>query len=302
MTPFGRHSTSRKPLCTTKINIMRNYIAVFMLFNCFLGYGQSFVNFSNTWFQNTLCSEYGMNTFYKRDYFFVDSVQIDSLNYFGLSTTSSNIDDYYLYREIDGKIYYRAKDGLSEEYLIYDFNANIGDTLEIGEPTLNLSMIVVGIDSFELSSGAKRKRLKVESELGNYPSPEYWIEGIGSFIFPFNPERAMLASNCETELSCYLFNSIVEFTIDDCQLTSTEEQLNEPINLTIFPNPVSGKLKIETEEGVKIQSVELYNVKGIKLNSFQSELVDLNGHGPGVYFLKIRYKGYKELTRKIVVK
>ena len=60
-------------------------------------------------------------------------------------------------------------------------------------------------------------------------------------------------------------------------------------SLDIYPNPTSGKVQIEISKEVHVESMELYNVLGVRImnfENFQTEL-DLKEFSSGFYILKI---------------
>jgi hypothetical protein len=86
-------------------------------------------------------------------------------------------------RELDKKIYYTGKNYLGmfsgNEYLLYDFNKQIGDTV-IRDEFGNLITVILEIDSIKIGQ-EYRKRYKVDNQW-LYHNPDYIIEGIGNIL------------------------------------------------------------------------------------------------------------------------
>lgn len=70
--------------------------------------------------------------------------------------------------------------------------------------------------------------------------------------------------------------------------------------INIYPNPVKDNLQIETS--TKIEKIELFDILGQKLNSYNSDTKNLNlsDKSKGVYILKIQLKNGKMETKKII--
>jgi hypothetical protein len=75
-------------------------------------------------------------------------------------------------------------------------------------------------------------------------------------------------------------------------------------NITLFPNPTSGKIKINNPDNLSIHS-EIFNSMGQKVlsteksNSTTIEL-SLDDQAPGIYFIRLNYN--EELIIKKIVK
>ncbi len=95
-----------------------------------------------------------------------------------------------------------------------------------------------------------------------------------------------------------------------------EDPIQKPVSVAVYPNPVSfisgSVLKVEVKNAENSSSiVEVYNLKGqlVLRKKLQEEKTFLwNGidnkgkrSSSGIYFLKIKVKGEKPVTRKIVV-
>jgi pectate lyase len=80
---------------------------------------------------------------------------------------------------------------------------------------------------------------------------------------------------------------------------SVEETL-ESAKLTLYPNPVSIELNIDSDK--PIQKVEVYNLSGALVNSQQgnSNTVNMSSLSNGSYFVKVHTEG--SVTSKIIIK
>ncbi len=73
--------------------------------------------------------------------------------------------------------------------------------------------------------------------------------------------------------------------------------------ITIYPNPVKDFLNLQTSQKIKIEIVEMLNVSGKKLMTYDTDFdkLDLSGFSPGLYFLRVK-TNYGFLNRKILKK
>ena len=129
-------------------------------------------------------------------------------------------DSYVAIRENNKKVYVNPLNSTnSTEYLAYDFNLNIGDTvpdprggLPQGNPgTSNPSWrIINSIDSVFLF-GAYRKRYVLDFN-------RYIIEGVGASTGLFNIVDVMWSSDCHFSLQCYSEQGTPDYFITDCNI------------------------------------------------------------------------------------
>lgn len=109
------------------------------------------------------------------------------------------------YRQAESKVLFRLF-GEScqsfDEYLIYDFEAEIGDTITVG---WNQIAIVTAIENLKLGN-VERRAIGVQYYQQEFTSPiaeEWWIEGIGGSKYPFLQPFCSLYSCYESSyVSC----------------------------------------------------------------------------------------------------
>ena len=93
--------------------------------------------------------------------------------------------------------------------------------------------------------------------------------------------------------------------IQDYELTEDGIKIKKDVGIVgannihpiqVFPNPTSGKLKIESEK-LTIKNVEIYDIYGRKLSTFNSQRstneIDISHLANGLYFLKVDGKVFK---------
>jgi hypothetical protein len=129
--------------------------------------------------------------------------------------TESTTYDYHYFGAIreNGKKIYVIPDFFNPiEYLAYDFNLTIGDTMPSpdGNSSVNPSnQIIHSIDSV-LVYGSYRKRYLVNST-------KFVIEGIGASTGLFNP-LDFQASYCNMQMLCYSENDIPDYFLINCAM------------------------------------------------------------------------------------
>ena len=119
-------------------------------------------------------------------YFIDGDTVINDLTYRKLCVENWNLANLIIepvggIREEEKRIYYNGQGFLGsvqeEELLLYDFTAQVGDTVQHSEK-VSFRSIILEIDSIQIN-GAYRKRYKVDNGW-MYHNPDYIVEGIGS--------------------------------------------------------------------------------------------------------------------------
>ena len=104
----------------------------------------------------------------------------------------------------------------SEEFLAYDFNLTVGDTVPdpyyyqfTGGPS-DFDLIIHTIDSVFIS-GTWRKRYQINS----FPDI---IEGVGSSSGLLNPLNYAWSGACQISLNCYMEQGVADYFTSNCEL------------------------------------------------------------------------------------
>ena len=187
-------------------------------------------------------------------------------------------------REEDGKVWKRHLN-TSEETLLYDFTASVGDTLCFGEP--GASFVLDSISMVQIGDVDRRKfwfGLEYDG-LGNPRAKETWVEGIGSDFGLLWSGYYGVYDGWHCLLCFHQYGELVwenpEYGF--CTYTAVEETKDSEI--FIYPNPAKEKVTIE---GVEATEVKVYNaigqlVKTVR-NTNEISVADLP---QGVYMLRI---------------
>jgi len=200
------------------------------------------------------------------------------------------------------KVYYRDKNE-TESKLLYDFGAEIGDSIMTGEFVL----VVETIDSVLINNEyLKRIELSNEGLVG-----EQWIEGIGSLsgilssgyhgitggkydLLCFYENEELIYSNPEFENCFYNTVGIGEFETNS-------------LRVEIIPNPVisSSIMKIEGEFNHDLM-IEIFTIDGLKIRTILPDslryVIRKEDYFPGVYIFRVTKKNAGFIAGKFIVK
>lgn len=197
-------------------------------------------------------------------------------------------------RNDNGKVWFYPADS-TQEYLLYDFSAQPGDTV---------------FDVYEIYGGLGGESMLIDKVLGNgydsiqingvyhhvtYPGESQWIEGVGSFSGLFqwsglNVSQFFIELYCHSEKDTTLYPI---YNTQSCpwQVVGLEEE--KRLEFSVYPNPISSFLQIEFSQQLN-GHLYIYNYQGQLLldQKFESskERLDLENLNSGTYLLKIQSK------------
>ena len=197
-----------------------------------------------------------------------------------------------------------ALDLLGNEGLIYDFGANIGDTIYFNNPfytSVLLDSFIIVENVYQINyAGALRNAIDVNSDIG---VAETWIEGVGNTLGILDGGRGLDGVlGWSVRLLCFYENGSLLYhyaPYSECfyeDLTNIDNN-NLSVNLSIYPNPASTYLQVSSEK-LKVESVFIYDIYGrTALNNViasggvkQSNnlTIDITVLIKGIYFIKIQ--------------
>ena len=202
------------------------------------------------------------------------------------------------------------------EFLLYDFNLSLGDTLPVTMMNLGNDNIVTAIDSISIN-GIYHKRYQIESTWNPGQPFAAYIEGVGSTMGLTGGELHITEPPFEVYswLICFSENGSTTMidtlsSQSDCDLLNSVESHfdpNQKIAFTIFPNPVISHFSIRTFNS-EIGSIAIYDVLGNKVyysnsdpESKQECIVNCEFFPPGIYFVKMT-SGEKIFFEKFIKK
>ena len=190
------------------------------------------------------------------------------------SVTKSVVGALHFGKDEDNRVYF-LRDG--KEYVLYDFTAEPGDTLQIFAGINNYPQettythVVTGKDTIE--NGACRMTLEVvfPNQTEGYNTQKVWLAGLGSIdgIVHNSAQQASNARSAETESSVML----CAWREDDCLYTTDhpdflnvgcEYNLSTSIGVVLGPEGKSYKI-LRNGQLVIIRDGIIYNVMGMEV-------------------------------------
>jgi hypothetical protein len=200
------------------------------------------------------------------------------------------------------KLYFlriRPSGGL-EEYLLYDFTLEVGDTIKMQNPITPFPQDggFFRLDSIvprPLVDGLDYDYLYFSPTPSNPISTEnaVWVEGAGSLSL-INAPGGYPNLNGVGALSCYFKNTEVFYanldSIDDCVPVYMNVKENPLEEVIVSKSTNSGVYLLNNTMSVKDANV--YDLRGKRLitlqNSFNKTMaIDLSGYSPGMYIIVI---------------
>ena len=281
---------------------MKNYILlfVFFLFSKFL-LAQSYVPFQ---FGNTRWMYNEMKMFSTKSYCYFSS---DTSGYYHngnkfwkieyvLNPTYSPSSIYrYIYDDTNARKIYTIDTISNTTYLLYDFSANVGDTINSIYNLGFLDSVVVDSINYITINTILRKHIYVHSK-NNANLSKTWIEGIGSTYELFYPSIHL--TDPVYELICQEHNSNIDFgtNLGCSNFITTTTNYNFSDNLiSISFNPDINSIHIENPNSLTY-SFYIYNLTGKVIEQLLSARVIENiniGHITDVvllYNIKVKSK------------
>ena len=204
-----------------------------------------------------------------------------------------------LLREEDGKVWKRKS---ATDILIYDFTAQVGDTLRFGD-FHEFDYFVVDSISIEQIGGKDRKKFWFGLEYDFTGEPvaiETWTEGIGSdmgllFSGWYYVTGGYYRALCFHQNGELLWQNEYYGT---CMIDAVEEEVAPAVS--VYPNPVSETVSIE---GLEPAEVQVYNTLGQMVKTVKdSHEINMAGLPQGVYLLRIADTEGRSHTARVVVK
>jgi hypothetical protein len=244
----------------------------------------------------------------------INEIQYSKLCVESGSTINPTIQSIGGLREAEKKIYYIGQTIIGgefdDEYLLYDFTKQIGDTIK-HDSYDGFKSVILDIDSV-LIGASYRKRYLVNNHWF-YHNPDYIIEGIGSV------KNGLLGhiSNIPTcgthywEHICFQLNEEVLFLnplYDECfpsnLLSSTVLQWNET-KIKIYPNPTTERLYINNNTNERELFIIMYDINGrirLSTNLLEQNNINVLQLEKGVYVVKVTDQNGEVLATERIIK
>lgn len=222
-------------------------------------------------------------------------------------------------RQVGNKVMGFLSSDSTQEYLIQDWDVNVGDTIfNLYDFQGNYDAVFLGEDSTIMNNGNYHHYHKMKGINGAIQNEEWlltwnerglcstmdpnWNSGWGGLLFN-NKVQFLGAHYAEpkphTPDPRYNLNQIVS----GCDIQGVFNSLSENNikNIAIHPNPTSGKIALKTID-FGISEIQLLDSKGnIILNTrLENGSVDLSNFENGIYFLRIKSSDNMAHQAKII--
>jgi len=177
---------------------------------------------------------------------------------------------------------------INEEYLLFDFSLNIGDTVNLCILPDYFDFIIQNIYVSNVMGFTTRI----------FEGSEILYEGMGSNYGLFEEMFAPFKSQTR-----YIYHTFLDYYCREspCDLLVSTNSISESHNLKIFPNPTSRTIFIKYNDSEKIKSVSIYNILGQKVIQINKNLnqIDISTLENGIYIIEIKLNG-QEFRQKII--
>jgi hypothetical protein len=190
-------------------------------------------------------------------------------------------------RETFEKEVFVIKDNTLQEYLLYDFDANINDTLTVigVESYMNNWGFISGVaivDSIDTIyiGNEFRKRLLLNG------GAMQWIEGMGSMVGILHNFFGIVGGDW-FELLCFTENDTLKYqnpSYNSCYVITDINDNRNTFNVSIFPNPTTGLITIKAEQ---VESIEVMNIEGRQIYTGKQTQIDISQEPKGIYIIKV---------------
>jgi len=205
----------------------------------------------------------------------------------------------YLFREDENRKVWIKPVYATDEYLLYDFSLQIGDTVKCYYPyhwPTNLPPVLVSEITDYNYFGDVRKVFWFTETISDFG--KCWIEGIGSSYGPTKEatpySEVFLKCYYEKRDLVYCRDFIYDF-LHICYLPflgfldigENDYDVNAGIN--IYPNPANDILFIENSKNIDIRTISILNIYGQIVREFEPHTtqLEISNIPVGIYFLKI---------------
>jgi hypothetical protein len=245
---------------------------------------------------------------YKKLFMFSDSVfDVKNADYIGGIREDSNKRVYYTGKLVFEKFSLDTKGDTSKsEFKMYDFSANIGDTITLDVFIVHDYIVVKDIDTVNIL-GKYRKVYSFESFYW-----VYWTEGIGNVTGLLFGSDALPTNGLYNELVCFEENGTQSYYNEDygsCRpetnlvYSNLVEQSKNSGELKITPNPSSGHIKISFDQS-QTGTLTVYSGLGnvcLSKNVYKEKEIGIDISGKGIFLVKFISSDKKGYCSKLII-
>lgn len=260
---------------------MKKFYTLFIVLFGSILFGQEYrpmLNENNVWDVQHYSGE---GNFSDYQYTLSDELIIfNGKEYARIEFTGSAFADIYLHENINDRTVYAYYPESGDEYLLYDFNLEVGDDLPLS-----------GFFNYNEFEEAVIEEITYENVFGLENIKTYSAGGI------------KIHEGIGTNAGLFTLIGAIDdmYYLADFQTTMSTSEENTKSKTKIYPNPFSDKIQIQNSEEIK--ELQLFDLQG-KLISTNKNLDKLNSKlsslSNAVYFLKIQFKNNKSETIKLI--
>jgi hypothetical protein len=190
----------------------------------------------------------------------------------------------------------------STEQLLYDFNLQLGDTIQGVLSSFTFGSVVVeSIDSV-LIGNDYHKRWNINNSFGISV-----IEGVGSTYGLINATPGYITDAHMYSLECFSIEGVSQYPDPsaDCRIiTSVPIPVANADSVSIVPNPSNGNFRIITQPGLKFDHIRILSLQGKLLYESRvdpNEPASVTGFPAGTYLLQLTEENQLRSVKKISV-
>ena len=213
---------------------MRHFLSI-LLFLPLVGWGQIWPTDSAHWHEWTEIQCIDGSNFYCQSIFLNGDTTIGQETYSKLyDTLNGQYPAFYIggiREDTSSKRVWYFHNGDTMERLLYDFSANIGDTVMVIH---NLQVPILFVDTVVIG-GIARRRLYIDGQFSIFSddrtdTSQVWIEGIGSSAGLFYSTIHIAQGLFKTTQTCVTFKHLAKFHSNDT-ITYVRDGLTEVFNV-----------------------------------------------------------------------
>jgi len=190
-----------------------------------------------------------------------------------------------------GQVYYWAP-GEPDPVLLYDFDVQVGDTVEDVYSIWTQDVRVYSVDQITVN-GTQRKRIGLECLDQPGFIGAYWIQGIGGIGGLFRTTACPSVSGSGA-LVCMTVNDTVQYglnvgAVGDCSLLLGQSDLDvAEESLVIYPNPATDRLTIGSLGNGRVNA-EVFGPDGrsVLVQRLSGSELNIAALSPACYWLKV---------------
>jgi hypothetical protein len=220
----------------------------------------------------------------------------------GCSGSYNYVDTFptYFMRSVGKKIFLHQYD--TTDYLLYDFNLSIGDTLPLSLVNSATDLVVAEIDSIFTTYGY-RKRFRI---VDGGSTTTYLIEGIGHLNGLVEPLNVVF--ECGYSLVCFSLNDTAYFPSigTTCNLLLGIVSLKDEKPPAVFPNPFDNFTTIYFNPITEFAELIIFNIEGQIIRTMKdisggSVKIERGSLSSGFYFYELRQESKIIASGKLIV-